>query len=433
MFSSRIIFYIILWLHGIFSLYPVINTNSLVLTFPSFLIIIFSVRKIKEPSFGLKDMFWFINMIFFVLAPCQMVNNSGFVDAVAGNSYLHAYSLSEIFRAHIIIYIYLTIFGFINLKNFKRPLNILEIRHQIILVIGVISALIFLKIDGFNRIFSCRGCDLQQDTLPVNQLVNFFLLSTTQVSTYLICIRSLKRPSRISLMIVFLCLFVMCNPLRSTRFVFAVTWFPVFMIFSQKLKVFFIYCILSLGIVFLMPIFSMISRSEEGRKEVTQAFEYNPVIKDADPFATLIHYVHYQDKRDFAFGKTTLTNLFFFIPSSIWMSKEGFSNAEVRKNIETYGAGTGNLSLFVGGDFYRDFGFLGVFFGFLLVVIFRKYQKKYSIFYDNCNISDFILTSNLPILIRGSFIAVIGPFVATNLVLLLVFFFLRIIKKKRTI
>lgn len=422
MFNFRVLTYTALWIYGIFSTYPTINTNSFFFTLPSFFIILYSIRKIKDIFFTLKDMFWFLNLLFFVIAPCQMVLDSGFVDSVAGNSYLHAYSLSEIFRAHVIVYIYLGILSLSNNETITPSLKILKISQKKVFILVLIFFIFELASRGnFNFISECRNCKIKTYD-PLKMLISSLKAGIYSIGTYLLCIYSLNKKKTLAFIcLTFLLLFF--NPLNQARFVFFQFWGPVLFIYFRRIKALHFYVIFFISLVVLLPIISKVSRFEDNRYNEIFNSKFESKIKDADTFITLIHYVHFEDKKSSSLGRTLLSTLFFFIPSKFWEEKIEFSNRPVSENLYEYGSGTWNLSLFIGGDFYRDFRFIGVFVGFLLISFLRKFQKKYSVTYQNVNLSDLLFMCSLPILIRGSLIGVIGPFIANNFILYLYYYF----------
>ena len=81
-------------------------------------------------------------------------------------------------------------------------------------------------------------------------------------------------------------------------------------------------------------------------------------------------------------------------------------------------AGTNNLSLFFAGEFYADWGFLGVAIGaFVVALVLTIFGLKRRIKVNELDLRSFIVMAGAPIIIRGPIAAVI-PLVALEMLFL---------------
>jgi oligosaccharide repeat unit polymerase len=132
-------------------------------------------------------------------------------------------------------------------------------------------------------------------------------------------------------------------------------------------------------------------------------------IKDVDIFETLTHTVSHVKEHGLYLGDNLLAIFLFFIPRSFWPDKPIVGGLVIGEDLYWGGVtGTPNLSYFIAGDVYMDFGMLGVLcFGCILGCFFSWLTRlNYSV--SGHNLVQYFLISSLPILLRGPVGAVIG-------------------------
>jgi hypothetical protein len=213
-------------------------------------------------------------------------------------------------------------------------------------------------------------------------------------------------------------LLLLCiNPFNSPRFYILGTWVPVvFGYFGSRIKYTYAYAAILLAVIVIMPVMSVTSRvGVSGLYDLSEStyFENAFLIKDMDVFDTLVHMVRMYESRTFDLGSNLLAIVLFFVPRSFWPEKPQVGGLNIGGDLlHNAFAGTDNLSLFIGGDFYMDFGWIGVAVGFyVLGVLWKTLQKTFYTNPFNRNVVSAVVTGSLPILLRGPVGAVVGYYV----------------------
>lgn len=216
--------------------------------------------------------------------------------------------------------------------------------------------------------------------------------------------------------------FIFNYPLALSRFLFfsyLIVLFCYYVNVSKKSKISIIF-IFSVGVTTIFPFFSFITRGEGDFIESLNGYYRNS--GDFDGFQSIINCVIYTSKFGFTLGNQLLSSILSFVPRSIWIEK-----AQPTGSVTAAAAGYDflNISAPLPSEFYIDFGFFGlIIFSILLGFIIRKID--YVIIYENKFGLKFILSlivvSLIPILSRGSILAVMNVFYAEIVVCSLMYF-----------
>jgi hypothetical protein len=170
------------------------------------------------------------------------------------------------------------------------------------------------------------------------------------------------------------------------------------------------------ALLFVFPVLSLTSRfgvtdmsvlgGQASRQSITQ-------IPYLDVYDVLLHTIWYVDKAGHTLGQKSVAILLFFIPRAYWSAKPRVGALDISHELFARKlVGTDNLSMPISGDFYLDFGFIGVALGALVIGILFRFmfiKSRQTVF--NQRVFDYILLAQLPILYRGPVGAVAPLFV----------------------
>lgn len=420
---GRLAFVLVFWLYGVVtgdSAFPIL------LTLPTLLLVMYGAFRIPTPAFSSDDMFWLCCLFFFVVAPCQAIDEYGFqYGPTSGLSY----EVIDFVRAEIIIFV--SLFFYVIASRRRR---IYEKKSSVSFLIGpgrlfVLTALILLSFGGYvaysggiANVLLPRAEKVRDDI----DFVSIIFLSLQTVGTALLAINASSGASRrhavlpaVSWAIFLLAavlLVVSVNPLNSSRFFNIATWLPIILAFAGgTVRYKYVYVSIFLGILVLMPITSLTTRMglaglDAFGDTVYAADTY--ILKDMDVFDTMVHGVRFMDDVPYYLGDNLKAIVLFFVPRAMWPDKPVVGGLIIGDDLyQRHYAGTPNLSYYVAGDMYMDFGYVGVAIGFLLIGLFAGIVNRLApVTYGGRNLVDLFLMASLPILMRGPLGAVIGYF-----------------------
>lgn len=205
-------------------------------------------------------------------------------------------------------------------------------------------------------------------------------------------------------------LFVVSNPVNSARWRlvgFAVGIFLIFDPANSRAKKNFFVIAMVFGSIFLYPLLNMLARSSSQWEKLIGG-EWRDYFSagDFDGFQSISIAVLYVQENGYQLGYQILNAFVSFVPRALWADKPRHSGALVSSY---YGAEMDNLSMPFPGEFFLDFGFLGVVV--MAYVAGRIYKKlNYAVLYSTSN-SYFIylaavtMGANSLFLQRGALIA----------------------------
>jgi oligosaccharide repeat unit polymerase len=373
-------------------------------------------------------MYCFIPFLFFVIGPIQSLNEGRFKAGSPASSIF--FTDKELLTAFSFVFFFY-LFSFLSEKYIFRfrkksnkelnlsPSSVDRFGHSLSLtVLASISCLAFVAYaaasGGIGNLLMPRF-DRNSDQVVLG--ASFFLallsIATLLLVSYMV---AKKRGNKLldyscTLLAIFL-LLVAVNPINSPRFFIVATWLPVFFVAMKgRLSAGAFYFFAMFGVMVLMPILNLTTRFGLNDLDVNAIFADADVIyvPFLDVFNTLCFAVRYVGENDFSYGQNFLAILLFFVPRFLWESKPYPGGYIIGQNIfDINESGTENLSFFVGGDFYLDFGIPGVM---LAGIIFGRFVTIAKMSADKAingqNLLEYIVIASLPILMRGPFASVL--------------------------
>ncbi|MCS4092134.1 hypothetical protein FHT76_003800 [Rhizobium sp. BK176] len=387
------------------------------LSLPLFAIVIVGLGRLRSRDFEIGDIFWFCLFIYFVISPLQRIHGDRIGGATAITAY--AYDPAEYALAMLVVVVFAFPFLFVSMQSDEQPAAT-DVRPAIpfILFLNVVAFILFAMSEGgFERLLSSR---LEQDgSQPF--IASMLFLAVQSASACLVaayCRLSPRRLTAVSMLLLVLVLLAVArNPFNAPRFVLLAVWGPVFLALAGgKLSAAKFYLCGLVALTILFPILNITTRSGlEGLQDLSQVSVVGNFfdIPSVDVFDMAVHSVRYMSTHDLMWGEKLTAVVLFFVPRAVWPGKPIVGGLDIGNDLFAAGMyGTPNLSLFLGCDFYMDFGFVGVVLGgfacaFLLGAMIRFNQDRFF----GVRVLQFFIAASLPILLRGPVGAVLPLFV----------------------
>lgn len=397
------------------------------LTFPTFLLCCFNVSRITGAYASVEDMLWLLMYVFFVIAPCQTLRFGHFENEgpVSGFFFTNA----EVATAFTIIFVFL-LFATLTTVLVRRLVPTAEpadhqLKDSALPVLVALSVLMFAAFVVFQGGFGNVLADRYSKELPDDaaaRLLGGVAIGLEMVAGLLICVfakcKSYRTGSGLvavvaSSTLAFGLLLVAQNPFNTARFYFMIAWLPIILVLiSGRLGIKAFYLSVLIGLVVVMPMLNLTSRSGASLAEAAEAVDLSNVltIPGLDLFDMLVYEVRYLELSDYFWGTKTLGILFFFVPRSLWPGKETVLASDMGIVLADLGtAGTPNLSGFVAGDFYADLGMAGVAIGAIVTsFLLTFFGSKRAVLVHGMDLRAFIFMASAPILVRGALGSVIS-------------------------
>jgi hypothetical protein len=403
------------------------DTFLFLITFPTFAVCYYNISKLDGAYATSEDMIWLVIFIFFVIAPCQTIRSGYFENdgEVSGIFFRD----DEIETAAAIMFVFLFVATVTNI--FARLLapradtqhyELNKYALPVLLVFDVLAfAMVVVFQGGISNVLAERlSKEIMDDT---SGILGTAATSVQMVASLLTCVYAKCKPQktaqarfvvRLSCVIALFLLLICQNPFNTPRFYLMIAWFPIILVFvSGRLGVKGFYLAALSGLVIIMPMLNYTSRFGSSLADAAEHVDMsNLVLKipGLDVFDMLVFEVRYLQSADYFWGGKALGLLFFFVPRSIWTWKEPTLAGDMGARLYELGtAGTGNLSMFVAGDFYADLGLVGVAIGAVLVsLLLTVFGLKRPVMVHGMDLRAFIFMSSIPILVRGALGAVLA-------------------------
>jgi hypothetical protein len=404
-----------------------VDTFVAALTFPSFLLCCFNVSRIAGASATVEDMLWLLMYVFFVIAPCQTLRFGHFENEgpVTGLFFTNA----EIATAYAIIFLFLlsaTVTTVLVRRLVPRTepvqywLKDSALPVLVALSVAAFAAFVVLQ-GGLGNVLADRYSKEVSDDAAAG-IVATAAIALEMVAGLLICVYVKCKTPRTSMRLVavgassavaFVLLTITQNPFNTARFYFVITWLPIVLVFiSGKLGIKTFYLSVLVGLVVVMPMLNLTTRSGASLAEAVEVVDVSSVltIPGLDVLDMLVFELRYLELSDFFWGAKTLGLLLFFVPRGLWTSKETVLASDMGVVLADLGmAGTPNLSGFVAGDFYADLGMAGVAIGAVAIAfLLTFFGSKRAVLVHGMDLRGFIFLASSPILVRGALGSVIA-------------------------
>jgi hypothetical protein len=364
-------------------------------------------------------MFWFVYFIFFIIAPMQSLHGN-YLTNDGPVSYFY-FEQGEIFKAFSITWIFpfvLTIFSLLQRytssggeKNIQYEYYLKGEYFFVVFCVAIGGFLIFVLLSGgLSNVLAPRADKIRDEISPFATAA----LALQIVSTFLmVSMFASSRKFMTSLIVIFamagalLMLSIAQNPYNAARYFLIQSWLPIVLILIKgRLPALAFYWLCFVGLLVILPIVSLTGRFGAG---VLEAVDNVDITKDffqipyVDVFDVLLYSVHYLEGLGYDYGIRTLGAMFFFVPRSIWEGKPFLLAQQIGEELVGLRlAGTDNLSFFFAGEFYADFGIVGVFvLSLITVYLCKKFFENYNFAFNGVFILEFIAISALPVVVRG--------------------------------
>ena len=390
-----------------------VDPVAVVATAPLALLCFIQIGRIKDSVFKFADMFWFIMYLYFVIGPIQGVRNGYLAHGGPVDGY--PLTTTDIVTACMIPFIFgLVVAAF----QWSAPKKALKERSIFPAVAPLMTAAMviffggYVATSGFHNLFLSRA-----DKLDNGSFVStiFYAALIVNAALFASIWPKLQREGYfwylLQACVVFGLLAVVSNPLNSARFFILAAWVPVGFIFLRgRVPAAIIYSVIGVGLTVIMPIMSVTSRfGLDGLTKLDNFSDNLFSIPFIDVFDMLAYEINYIHQNGMFWGGKTLGALLFFVPRALWTGKETLIALDMGEQLVSLRiAGTDNLSLFFGGEFYADAGLIGVLIGsgVLCTIVFRIFIRRiYTV--NGIEVPAILIMATLPILMRGPIGAVL--------------------------
>lgn len=389
-------------------------------TAPLMMLILYDVAHIRSRYVFIDDMIIFIFYLFFVIEPVQQIDHGHLrPDGPVGSVIYRNGDIIAASMAVLLFYIvYRTLATYLmKLRKPTRDIVMPIAAMPILVVLAVVAWVIYVSLSGgLSNLLQARY-DQVADEVSVLRTAPAGLLMTSTI-----LLATFVRPrldGRLAMFLgPFLLLLLTFNPFNSARFFLIAAFVPIGFIFIRgKISASIFYAGASFGILVVMPLLSLTTRFGS----VAEAYQRGA--RDAkggglfdlpflDVFDLFVECVRYTAVHGHSWGAKLLVDFTFYIPRSIWTGKPTLNALDIGNDLfASHLAGTANLSMFVAGDGYRDFGFFGVALAAALVALLLHlllYQRPRMI--NGAAVLQYMVLASVPILIRGPVAAIMPIF-----------------------
>jgi len=395
------------------------DTFAIFLTLPMFVLSVVGVSLQKSSWFTVDDMIWIIAYLFFAIGPLQALDkgyfNGGPVDSVP-------FTNGQLIEAMAGVFLFFFIFLCIHLMFRKREIETrnVEVSERALLLLLGLNILSFVGVvvgfGGFSNLLAAR---YDKDAALTN-IIAFPSMALQLATVFFIAIifRSALRLNRaapyVALTISVVLLAICQNPGNTARYVLLASWMPIiYILFQGRLKASYLYVLVFLSIIFVMPVLNLTSREGVLFFEALGSTDFSSGVfrlPFVDVFDMSAFQISFMKDHGYYWGQKTLGLILFFIPREIWTTKATLTGLDLGTYLQDNNiAGTSNLSFFVAGDFYADGGLVAVVIGALVVnYFFCRVLIHRKILINGVDLRSAVLIAAIPILIRGPLGANLG-------------------------
>ena len=392
-----------------------VDAVAVIGTLPLALVCCWNVARIRSKYFTVSDMFWFLMYIFFAIGPLQALRNGYFDHGGPADGY--PILNSEILTAcaiPLIFSLFVTILGYLPRTHVSEERRFtVSVRYAPLLAAAmlVFFAAFIVTSGGFTNAFAPRYLKAYEETSFLSVVCFGAQVVIAAIYTTIGFGKPLARRHLVVyyplLVLVLALLLLTANPINSARYFLVAAWMPIgFIVLKGRVGSIQVYSFLSFALLILMPLLSISTR--EGTFSLAN-IDFSHLddsmfrIPFLDVFDMMVYEVNYVSRSGFYWGGKTLGVLFFFVPRAIWAGKETLLAIDMGQELVGMRlAGTDNLSLFFGGEFYADGGLAGVALGSAAVILWLyRFAIPRAITINGINMSALVLMAALPILLRG--------------------------------
>jgi hypothetical protein len=302
---------------------------------------------------------------------------------------------------------------------------IVKVRHSIdfgVAIACAIFALIIAWLVNFDYYFVSRG-EVENVFQEVGALLNIELTIPRILSfgAFAFALAGLyQRRSAfgvISCALTFIVFATLNSPLVIPRYMLFAYPITLIVAFSNLMKrrSLLILIVFLAGQLTIFPIISTLSRGDVRDLSSFSPLEYYTSSGDFDGFQSTINVVTYADQTGLKWGANLLSAALFFVPRPLWPGKSAGTGWDAATFM---GYDYTNVSSPLPSEFYVDFGIFGVFLGgavvgYLLALADEGIRNARATKDHLRLLGEATVVGYLFILLRGSLVGVVGPFVVS--------------------
>lgn len=358
------------------------------------------------------DVYWLLSTLFFVVRPAQtLVGNA--VTLFAARAPFH-------YDAEIVLLTFAALYTFsiimvLLLPASGRPVRPVEGTPGAGLLLGgaIVGFALTVAFNGdIGNLLAARYDKQAEQISPLMAVGKGLLIASVAMLTAAFAANRQRRAMDVLALLIGLSLLVLVfNPASSSRYGLIGAWLPIGLIGLPVLRRPAVFAASTLvAIVVAMPILSVTTRFGWNLDRVLNSRERGSIgeIPYIDTFDTLLHGVHYAHEYGFQYGAKILSILVCFVPRAWWPEKPVVSGLDIGHDLFSQGfVGTPNLSMPIVGDFYMDFGLIGVAAGTVVVALACRGLLRVQPVVGGVPVFGYLCIAALPILVRGAVGAVI--------------------------
>lgn len=388
------------------------EATSLVLVAPIALCGLVAAARNGSEEVDAIDVFWLLWTLFFVVRPAQaLIGNSATM--YAARAPFH-YDPDIILLTFAALYIF-SIVMLALLPHTGRASRIVEVAPTpgLLLFAALAGFVVTVALSGdLGNLLAARYDKQAEQISPLVAASQGALIASAVMMTgAFVGSRRRGTADLLALLGCLLLLAVAFNPLNTSRFGLIGAWLPIALVVVPTIRKPVVFAGITLfSIIVVMPVLSVTTRFGWDFDRVLSSKERGSLgeIPYIDTFDTLLHGVYFAQQFSMQFGAKMLSIVLCFVPRSWWAEKPTVSGLDIGNQLYVQGlVGTPNLSMPIVGDFYMDFGLVGVVFGAVAVALaFRALLRVQPVVAGN-PIYGYLLIAALPIVVRGAIGAVI--------------------------
>lgn len=358
------------------------------------------------------DLFWLLSTLFFVVRPAQtLFHNSA---TLYGGRAPFTYEPEIVLLTFAALYIFAVVM-IVLLPRSGRAIQLREVAVApgLLMLAALGGFALTLVLNGDLSNLLAPRYDKQAEQISALAAIGQGLLiaSSVVMMAEFAANRRRRAADVLALGCCLALLAVVFNPLNASRYGLIGAWLPIALIALPALRKPMAFAgTVVVSILVVMPVLSVTTRFGWDMERLLNSRERGVIgeIPYIDTFDTLLHGVHFAHESGLQFGAKLLSILLCFVPRTWWPEKPVVSGLEIGGELYSRGLiGTPNLSMPVVGDFYMDFGLVGVAVGSIVVALGFRALLRVQTTVGGHPVYGYLLIGALPIVLRGAVGAVI--------------------------
>ena len=346
------------------------------------------MQSSKKRPYSLETIHWIFFFFFFFFAPVIQYSANGFPWDLKPTT-------NELLKANLLLFAWGILFLFggrarksekdkmIENTSLVKPLRINPSILNLFTIISIGIAIYYLVNVGLENLLSraTTGNPLETDSSALRLLFN----KATQafvLFNFVFCALN-REKNNFRTIISLVCLLICAFPFGVARNVMAIVYVGLFvLLFAKVLKGRRFTYIFLVGLIIIFPLLNAFRNSSFEEAQVGKAlqrilseFLNEYTAGDYDAYSMLIQTFRYANRFGVEYGMQFIGALLFFIPRTMWKNKPIGSGATI---MECFGRDFTNVSCPLPGEFFINFGTVGLLAGaFLIGYVIRSLDNAY--------------------------------------------------------